>query len=91
MGERPFQWSVQQGGGKGEVDSAIWRRETQRKEKNRREEQGGKREAQWLMSTHLMLPAGRRDADGTVLLIHPPSFSALRPSAHDDPCGRPLV
>lgn len=51
------------------VESTIWRRKTN--EKNGREER--RKETQPLLSTHLMLPAGPRDADGTVLLIHPRS------------------
>lgn len=45
-------------------------RERQREKWKGREEEGEKGETQWPMSTHLMLPAGPRDADSTVLLIH---------------------
>lgn len=62
-----------QGGGE-EVESAIWMREKDKRKKWKGgEEEGEKGETQRPTSTHLKLPAGPRDADSTVLLIHPPS------------------
>lgn len=47
-------------------------RERQREKWKGGEEEGEKKgETQRPMSTHLMLPAGPGDADGTLLLIHP--------------------
>lgn len=76
VGERPFQWSVQQGRGRGrggichmdEKDKGRNGRDERRKEK--------KGETQRPMSTHLTLPTGPGDADGTVLLIHTPSSTS---------------
>ena len=48
------------------------RKRKKEKKNGRSEEEGEKGETQWLMSTHLMFPAGPRDADSMVLLIHPP-------------------
>lgn len=62
-------------GGGEEVEPAIWMGEKD-KRRNRREERKGRRRkgvTQRPTSTHLMLPAGPRDADNTVLLIHSPS------------------
>lgn len=47
--------------------------ERQREKWKGGEEEGEKGETQRPTSTHLMLPAGLRDADNTVLLIHSPS------------------
>lgn len=72
--ERDHFNSVQQGRG-GRGDGQRWNLpyggERKTNGKNGREER--RKEAQPLLSTHLMLPAGPRDADGTVLLIHSPS------------------
>lgn len=59
-------------GGGEEVDSTIWMKERQTEKWKGGEEEGEKEETQQCTSTHLMLPAGPRDADSTVLLIHSP-------------------
>lgn len=70
VGGRP-EYTAGQGEGKRWILPYGWKKGKREKWKGG-EEEGEKEETQQCTSTHLMLPAGPRDADSTVLLIHSP-------------------